>query len=110
MEDGGRSITLLSAPLLKVACAHPYSPATVKGSWAMLNIIDKQAEGVFQPEEVTILIAAFDCCWERFQQSGIRFGSERAMQGAREQVGKGITQRIEASVTRGGSARTRCFT
>jgi hypothetical protein len=57
----------------------------------MRKIIER-AEGVFQPEDVAVLVAAFESCWERFQKSGVSFGSDSAMQKAREQLGKGIIE------------------
>src|SRR5207244_268380 len=63
------------------------------GSRAMLQIIGKHAENTaFQPEEVAILVAAFDGCWNRLLKSGVQYGSERAMQAARERLGEGIIQ------------------
>jgi len=57
----------------------------------MRAIIAKYTEeGVFQPEEVTILALAFDSCWERLQKSGVRYGSDRATAAARERLGRGI--------------------
>ena len=61
----------------------------------MLKIVKQHANGVFKPDEVSLLVAAFDDCWRRFQKSGARFGSERAMQRAREQLGKSM---IEAAM------------
>jgi hypothetical protein len=59
----------------------------------MHAIVAKHAgEGAFQPEEIAILVAAFDSCWQRLQKSGARYGSDRSMQAARERLGKGIIE------------------
>jgi hypothetical protein len=55
-------------------------------------VAEYAGEGVFQPEEVAILVLAFDSCWERLQASGVRYGSDRAMQAARERLGRGIIE------------------
>jgi hypothetical protein len=55
----------------------------------MRTIVGKYAgECVFRPEEVAILVAAFDECWERLQKSGVQYGSDRTMQAARERLGR----------------------
>ena len=43
----------------------------------MLKIINKQAEGVFQSEEVAILVAASDGCWNPLpaEWRSLRFGA-----------------------------------
>ena len=49
-------------------------------------------EGAFQPEELAILVAAFDDCWERLQKSGARYESARATEAARERLARGIIE------------------
>ncbi len=59
----------------------------------MRTIVGKYAgECVFQPEEVAILVAAFDGCWERLLKSGVQYGSDRAMQATRERLGRSIIE------------------
>ena len=59
----------------------------------MLNILAKHdVDTAFQPHEIEILVAAFDGCWERLLNSGVRYGSDQAMQAARERLGKGIIE------------------
>jgi hypothetical protein len=59
----------------------------------MRTMIDEYAgAGVFQPEEVATLVLAFDNCWERLHKSGVRYASDRAMQAARAQLGRGIIE------------------
>ena len=58
----------------------------------MQNIVAKYAGGMFSKHEVAILIKAFDQCWEKLEKSGARYGSDRALQTAREQLGKGIIE------------------
>jgi hypothetical protein len=54
------------------------------------QIIQRQAAGVFDLEEITVLAAAFDEAWERLEKSGIRYASASAKEQARQQVGKAI--------------------
>jgi hypothetical protein len=59
----------------------------------MLTILAKHnGDTAFLPHEVEILVAAFDGCWERLLGSGVQYGSDRAMQAARERLGKGIIE------------------
>jgi hypothetical protein len=59
----------------------------------MRRIVESYAgESVFQPEDVAILIAAFDLCWEQFQKSGVQFDSDLEMQTAAEQLARSIIQ------------------
>jgi len=59
----------------------------------MLQIIKEYADGgAFQPEEVAILVAAFDDAWQRLSKSGAQFDSDRAVRATREQLGKRIIE------------------
>src|SRR5437899_4513551 len=61
------------------------------GLAVVLEFVQRYADqGVFRPEEITLLVRVFDNCWERLVKSGVRYGSDRAMQVAREQLGKSI--------------------
>jgi aspartate oxidase len=43
----------------------------------MLRAIDKYSGGVFNPDDVRILVAAFDGAWRSLLASGITFESDR---------------------------------
>ena len=43
----------------------------------MRTAIDKYAGGVFGPDDVRILVAAFDAAWRSLLASGITFQSDR---------------------------------
>ena len=36
----------------------------------MLKLVERFASGVFRPEEIAILVAAFDQAWDRLLKSG----------------------------------------
>ncbi len=56
----------------------------------MLQIIKKYANGVFGPEEILILVTAFDDAWQRVQKSGARFNGDGQTVAAREKLAKSI--------------------
>jgi hypothetical protein len=57
----------------------------------VLQIVKKHnAEGVFQPEDLLILTAAFDEAWRRLEKSGVRFDSDYRRGEARNTLGKNI--------------------
>jgi hypothetical protein len=57
----------------------------------MLRIIKSDgAEGVFKPEELIILVAAFLEAWEHLKRSGARFASDYEVEQARDKLGKYI--------------------
>jgi hypothetical protein len=59
----------------------------------MLKLIDKfGATDSFSPEDVLILVAAFDEAWARIEQSGARFGSDMQRELARNTLGKYIIE------------------
>jgi hypothetical protein len=61
----------------------------------MLQIIAKHAgNAAFDPDEIAILVAAFDACWGRLLKSGVQYGSNHARQAARERLGKGIIESV----------------
>ena len=50
----------------------------------MLRLLEKfGAEGAFHPEDVSILVAAFDDAWREIERSGVRFGSDDQREFAR---------------------------
>jgi hypothetical protein len=59
----------------------------------MLQLFQRQA-GVFDPEEITILAAAFDEAWHRLEKSGARHGSAptKAKERARQQLAQRIIE------------------
>lgn len=59
----------------------------------MLQIIKKYgAKGAFQPEELLILVAAFEDAWKQLEKSGIRFDSNYQREQARNMLGKFIIE------------------
>jgi hypothetical protein len=59
----------------------------------MLELINKHAgEGVFQPEDLCILVVAFEQAWQHLKRSGVRFGSEYQREQARNTLGKYIIE------------------
>jgi hypothetical protein len=59
----------------------------------MLQIFEKYAgKGAFQPEELLILVAAFDDAWKRLENSGVRFDSNYQREQARNTLGKFIIE------------------
>jgi hypothetical protein len=58
----------------------------------MLSAIDKYAGGVFQPDDVRILVAAFDSAWRSLLASGITFESDRELQAVRDRLAKYIIE------------------
>jgi hypothetical protein len=58
----------------------------------MLNVIDKYAGGVFDPDDVRILVAAFDDAWRSLLASGITFGSDRESEAVRDALAKHIVE------------------
>jgi hypothetical protein len=55
----------------------------------MLQLFQRQA-AVFDPEEITIIAAAFDDAWERLEKSGYGSASAKAKERARQQLAKRI--------------------
>jgi len=58
----------------------------------MLIAIDRYAHGVFDPDDVRALVAAFDEAWRRFLESGVKFASERETAAMRETIAKYIIE------------------
>jgi hypothetical protein len=57
----------------------------------VLRIIKTHGEeGSFQPEEVLVLVAAFDEAWQGLEGSGVHFASDDERQQARNKLGKYI--------------------
>jgi hypothetical protein len=57
---------------------------------AARQVVQQQAAGVFSPEEITILAAAFDEAWDRLEKSDACYGSASAKERTRQQLGKAI--------------------
>ena len=59
----------------------------------MLQLFEKYAgKGAFQPEELLILVAAFDDAWKRLENSGVRFDSNYQREQARNALGRFIIE------------------
>jgi hypothetical protein len=57
----------------------------------MLRIIKAHGEeGVFQPAELLVLVAAFDEAWQQLEESSGRFASDYEREQARNKLGKHI--------------------
>jgi hypothetical protein len=66
----------------------------------MLRAIDEYAGGVFSPDDVRILVAAFDDAWRSLLASGITFESDRDSNAVRDTLAKHIIEQAAmANVT-----------
>jgi hypothetical protein len=68
---------------------------TVFGSTDMVPPMDsvywtRGEEGSFQPEELVVLVEAFDEAWQQFERTGVRFASDRELEQARNKLGRYI--------------------
>jgi len=60
--------------------------------YVMLSAIDKYAGGVFSPDDVRILLAAFDGAWRSLLASGITFESDRESEAVRSTLARYIIE------------------
>jgi hypothetical protein len=58
----------------------------------MLSAIDKYAGGVFSPNDVRILVAAFDDAWRSLLARGITFESDHESNAVRDTLAKHIIE------------------
>jgi hypothetical protein len=58
----------------------------------ILKAIDKYAGGVFSPDDVRILVAAFDSAWRSLVASGMILELERESEAARDTLAKHIIE------------------
>ena len=58
----------------------------------MLVAIEVHARGVFDPDDVRVLVAAFDDAWRRLLESGVKFASDREAQAMRDVLAKYIIE------------------
>jgi hypothetical protein len=58
----------------------------------MLSAIDKYAGGVFSPNDVRILVAAFDDAWQSLLARGITFASDHESNAVRDALAKHIIE------------------
>jgi hypothetical protein len=59
----------------------------------VLQIIKHNAaEGVFEPEDLRVLNAAFDEAWKRLEKSGVRFETDYQRHQVRNTLGKCIIE------------------
>jgi hypothetical protein len=63
-----------------------------RGSTVLQLIKSLGAEGVFSPEDLSVLVAAFDEAWAGLEKSGVRFDSDYERQRARNMLGKYIIE------------------
>ncbi len=56
----------------------------------MLQIIKQHADGTFGPEEIRILVTAFDDTWQRVQKSGVKLDGQTGI--VRESLAKSIIE------------------
>ena len=57
----------------------------------VLRIIQAHGgEGVFLPEELLVLVAAFDEAWQQLERSGVRFDNDHELEQARNNLGRHI--------------------
>jgi hypothetical protein len=62
----------------------------------VLRLLEKfGAQGAFNPEEVSVLVDAFDAAWYEVQRSGVRFGSDKQRELARNTFGKYIIEQAK---------------
>ena len=81
----------------------------------MLSAIDKYAGGVFSPQDVRILVAAFDAAWRSLLASGITFESDRESDAVRDALAKHIIEQArygerDQRRLRDGASCTHCLT
>ena len=58
----------------------------------ILEAINKYAGGVFSPDDVRVLAAAFDDAWQAVLASGMTLASERDSQAVRDTLAKHIIE------------------
>jgi hypothetical protein len=58
----------------------------------MLEAIDKYGGGVFNPDDVRILVAAFDSAWQSLLARGNTFESDRESRAVRDRLAKYIIE------------------
>jgi hypothetical protein len=59
----------------------------------MLQIVEKYAgKTAFEPEELTVLVAAFEDAWRRLEKSGVRFDTDYRREQARNTIGRYIIE------------------
>jgi hypothetical protein len=58
----------------------------------MRSAIDKYAAGVFNPDEIRILVAAFDEAWRSLLATGIAFESDQESNAVRDALAKHIIE------------------
>jgi hypothetical protein len=46
--------------------------------------------GVFPPEQLLVLVAAFDEAWQQLERSGVRFDNDHELEQARNNLGRHI--------------------
>ena len=70
----------------------------------------KEHPGAFDPDEIGILVAAFEKAWESVQASGAIVDTDTGVESARAILAKHIIEALSrASVTKGGYATALCW-
>ena len=63
---------------------------------AVLQIIEHNtAKGIFEPEDLRVLTAAFDEAWKRLEKSGVRFETDYQRHQVRNTLGKCIIEQAK---------------
>ena len=77
----------------------------------MLQIVEKYAgKTAFEPEELRILVAAFEDAWRRLDKSGVRFDTDYHREQVRIRSGStSLKKRKRGSETSAACGRVRCF-
>jgi hypothetical protein len=58
----------------------------------MLTAIELHAPGVFDPDQIRVLVAALEDTWQKLLERGVRFGSDREAQAMRNVLAKYIIE------------------
>jgi hypothetical protein len=62
----------------------------------MLKMIEEHAAGSFDPDDIRVLVAAFDNAWQQVLRSGVKFEAEREKTWVREKLAQQIILRARS--------------
>jgi hypothetical protein len=79
-------------PIESRAKRHRRETERLPAGHVMLSPIDKYAGGVFTPDDVRSLVAAFDDAWRSLLASGITFESDHESEAVRDALAKHIIE------------------
>jgi hypothetical protein len=72
-------------------CTHRFAPVTDRLKLSSMRaLLSQYAEGCFGPDDVEVLVAAFDEAWKHFGTSGANFGSDSGRERARQRLARSI--------------------